>query len=72
MHRLNASRHAVMDKSIHVARFFGRDVILDIETFYFSRKMRRERHGIKFGNGRNTGFSCNEHFPRIGNGIADR
>jgi hypothetical protein len=46
-----------MDEGIHVTGFFTGDVILDIETFDLTRKMRGEGGGIKFSDGRDAGLS---------------
>ena len=54
LHRLHAGSHAVMDKGIHMASFFAGHVILDIEAFDFTSKMRREGTCIETCDGGNT------------------
>ena len=61
--RLRASSNAVMDKGIHVARFFSRDVLFYIEVFHFARKMNAQRGVIKLGNGGNAAFATHDASP---------
>ena len=52
-----------MDKGIHVARFFSRDIFFYIEVFHFARKMHAQRGVIKLGNGGNTAFATHDACP---------
>ncbi len=60
-----------MDKSIHVTRFFTRNVILDIEVFYFSSKVRAEGGRIKLGNGCYAGLTSKNGIPCISNSVTN-
>lgn len=51
LHGLNTGCQPVMDKGIHMTRFFGGDIVFDLKPLHFPGKMRGERGRIKFGNG---------------------
>jgi len=70
--RLDTSRHAVMDEDIHMARFLGVEILLDVEAFDFTRKTGGESRRVKSGDVSDPGLSLGDCFPRIGNRIADR
>jgi hypothetical protein len=60
-----------MDEGIHVARFLGRDVILDIEAFDFAGKAGGESCCVKLGDVGDAGFALGDSSPGFGNVIAD-
>jgi hypothetical protein len=46
-HRLDRRRHAVVDEGVHVARFLGRHVVLDIEALDLAGDAAGKRRGIE-------------------------
>ena len=70
--RLNACGHAVMDKSIHAARLFRRQVITDIEILDLAANLHGEGGNIETGNARNTRAAGENILPGLFDAIADR
>ncbi len=60
---LDTGRHAVMDKGIHLARLFQRDVFSDIEIFDGAAETHTEFGNIEAGNRTDTAFSCENTLP---------
>ena len=48
---LNSRRQAVMDKGIHMARLFGRNIFFDIEIFHLAGEMYAQRSMVKLRDG---------------------
>eukprot|EP01022_Parablepharisma_sp_SALTPOND_P036185 TRINITY_DN979_c0_g7_i1.p1 TRINITY_DN979_c0_g7~~TRINITY_DN979_c0_g7_i1.p1 ORF type:complete len:1344 (+),score=262.78 TRINITY_DN979_c0_g7_i1:3504-7535(+) len=69
---LDTGGHAVVDEGIHMTRFFGGDVILDIEALYLTGKMRGEGGSVELGHGSDAGLAFLDGTPRIGDVVADR
>ena len=48
LYGLDRCGHAVMDEGVHVARFLGRDVILDLEALYLASNAACEGRRVEF------------------------
>ena len=59
-----------MDKAVHVPGFFFGDVILDVKTFYFTRKLTGKVACIKLRDEINARLSREQVFPRLRNSVA--
>jgi hypothetical protein len=68
---LDAGCHAEVDEFIHVTRFFGVEVVLDVEAFHFTRETGGEGRRVKTSNVSDPGFALGDGFPRVGNAVAD-
>ena len=71
-HRLQGSGNAVVDKGIHAARFFGADVITDLETFHFAGNLGTQFARIKTSNPANAAHAGQQVLPGIGHIVAHR
>ena len=54
---LQSAGNAVMDKGIHTARFFGRQILRYIKIFHFTCNLARHIGRIEFGNSANAAFA---------------
>ena len=69
-HRINGGSQAQMNEAIHVARFFLRDVLGDVETFDLACKVAGQGTGIECGNCGNAGFSGKQIGPGVRHRVA--
>jgi len=69
-HCLASGGHAQMNETAHVARFFLRDVIFNVETFDLTREMGGERVRIKMGDVANARLTRQQGSPRRFYGVA--
>ena len=69
-HRLNPRCHAVMNKGIHAAGVFGRDVRADIEIMHFPGNAAGESGSVEFAQRADAGLPRQDIAPCRFNGIA--
>ena len=62
-HGLQGGGDAVVDEAVHAARFFGADVLVDVEIFDFAGNPAGEIGGIKTGNGADAAFAGQQVVP---------
>ena len=65
LHRLNGSRHSVMDEGIHFSRFFGSDVLGDIKVDDRPAEAGAKVRNIEGRNRPNATFTGNGITPRF-------
>ena len=70
--RLNARRHAVVDKGIHTPRIPRRDVLGDVKIPHFAGDLDREGGGIEARDPVDPGAAGQNILPGLLNGIAHR
>ena len=68
---LDARRHAVMDESIHAARFFGGQILGDIEPLDLPGHLRGEAGGVEAGDVGDAGFAGEDVGPSLADTDAD-
>ena len=54
---LQSASNTIMDKRIHAARFFGRQILRYIKIFHFTCNLARHIGRIEFGNSANAAFA---------------
>ena len=71
-HGLQGSGNAVVDEGIHAARFFGANVIADLEIFHFAGNLGAQFARVKTGNPSDTAHAGQQVLPGIGHIVAHR
>ena len=60
-----------MDERVHMARFLGGNVVLDVEALHLAREARGEGRCVELRDGGDAGLARDQIGPAVGDGIAD-
>jgi hypothetical protein len=71
-HRLDRRGEAVVDERVHVTRFLGREIVLDVEALDLAGEAAGEGRGVELGDVGDAGAARQQILPAFGNAVADR